>query len=336
MATDRTPSAGRRRLLAVVVATAVLGAIGATLDWHVVGARLSQAGSLLLLVCTAVYLPPWVLRGLRWRQLAADLGDAIPLWPATCLATVGNMLNLILPAKAGDLLWTHAAHVRWGVPYGRGVVGVLAGRVLDLVVLAALGAIAMVALPSGTERHGLTVALSVLVIAITGVLGVQLLLRQRLGTHLLRGPLSRLRPLHDALVEPADTLTRSPARALLHASTTCVIWLNEALVAWLLAQGMGLDVSLAASLFAIMVANLSKIVPVTPASFGTYEMAGAFALGIAGVPYDDAFAVVLVEHVLKNGVNLLLGLAALWVEDLPLFSTDLAGVREAWAKSGGD
>ena len=300
------------------------------------GARLSQAGSLLLVICSVVYLPPWVLRGLRWRQLAADLGDAIPLWPATCLATVGNMLNLILPAKAGDLLWTHAAHVRWGVPYGRGVVAVLAGRVLDLVVLAALGAVALVTLPAGPERHGVTVAMAILVIAVASVLGVQLLLRRRLGSHLLRGPLARLRPLHDALVEPADTLTRNPSRALLHTSTTGIIWLNEALVAWLLAQGMGLDVSLAASLFAIMVANLSKIVPVTPASFGTYEMAGAFALGLAGVSYDDAFAVVLVEHLLKNGINLLLGLIALWIEDLPLFSADLTRIREAWARRGQD
>ncbi len=335
MATERAPSAGRRRLLALAVAVAVLAAVGASLEWDEVGRRMAQAGPVLLAVCTLVYLPPWVLRGLRWRQLAADLGDSVPLWPATCLATVGNMLNLILPAKAGDLLWTHAAHVRWGVPYGRGVVGVLAGRVLDLVVLAGLGGVALVALPTGQEEHGATVALSVAAVLGGGILGVQLVLRRRLARPLLRGPLARLVPLHDALVGPADALTGSPARAVLHCSTTGVIWLNEALVAWLLAQGMGLDVSLAASMFAIMVANLSKIVPLTPASIGTYEVAGAIALGVVGVPYEDAFAVVLVEHLLKNGVNLILGLVALWIEDLPVFSADLSGVRRAWAQLKG-
>ncbi len=330
MAAERAPGTGRRRLLALALAAAVLAAIGASLDWDVVGARLGQAGPLLLAICTLVYLPPWGVRGLRWKQLAHDLGDRVPLWPATCLATVGNMLNLVLPAKAGDLLWTHAAHVRWGVPYGRGVVGVLAGRVLDLVVLAAMGAVALVALPSGREEHGATVGLAVAAIAVGGVLGVQLFLRARLGAKLLVGPLARLRALHDALVAPADRLTRSKTRAAVHTGTTAVIWLNEAVVAWLLAQGMGLDIGLAASLFAIMVANLSKIVPVTPASFGTYELAGAFALGVAGVGYDDAFAVVLVEHILKNGVNLILGLVALWIEDLPVFSADLTGVRAAW------
>ncbi len=178
-------------------------------------------------------------------------------------------------------------------------------------------------------------AIAVGVIALAGVLGVQFLLRRRLGRHLLWGPFSRLRPLHDALVEPADRLTRSPRRVLLHGGNTAVIWLNEALVAWLLAQGMGLDVSFAASMFAVMIANLSKIVPITPASFGTYELAGAFALGLAGVPMEDAFAVILVEHVLKNGVNLLLGLVALWWADLPVFSPDLNGVRQAWAQLKG-
>lgn len=335
MAAVRAPSAARQRLVALGVAAAVLAAIGASLDWDSVGARLARVGPGLLLACTLVYLPPWALRGLRWRQLAADLGDRIPWWPATCLATVGNMLNLLLPAKTGDLLWAHAAHLRWGVPYGRGVVGVLAGRVLDLVVLAAVGSVALAALPTGRAEHGATVGVAVAIIAVVGVAGVHLLLRRRWGRHLLRGPLARLRPLHDALVDPADRLTRSPGRVALHISSTAAIWLNEALIAWMLAQGLGLQVGFAASMFAVMIANLSKIIPVTPASFGTYELAGAFALGVAGVPYDDAFAVILVEHLLKNSVNLGLGLAALWVEDLPVFSADLTGVRRAWAQLTG-
>jgi uncharacterized membrane protein YbhN (UPF0104 family) len=309
-----------------------LFAIGASLDWGEVEARLSKVGPVLLGICILIYLPSWVLRGLRWRQLAKDLGDDVPLWPATCLATVGNMLNLVLPAKAGDLLWTHAAHVRWNVPYGRGVVGVLAGRVLDLLVLVAMGAIALASLPLGREEYGGTVLLAAGTVAIAAFLSIYLGLKRRLFRRALVGPLSRLVPLHDALVEPADQLTRDPRRVVLHGSITGVIWLNEALIAWLIANGMGLEVSAAASMFAVMIANLSKIVPITPASFGTYELAGAFALGVAGVPYEDAFAAILVEHLLKNGVNVALGLAALWWQDLPVFSADLAGVRAAWGR----
>ncbi len=322
----------RRRLLTLVVAVAVLAAIGASLEWGVVRARMARVGPALLVVATLVYLPPWLIRGVRWRQLAADLGDRIPLWPATCLATVGNMLNLVLPAKAGDLLWTHAAHLRWGVPYGRGVVGVFGGRVLDLGVLAALGALALVAVPEGRQEHGSSVTLAVGALVLGGGVALALFVRWRLASRLMIGPLARLRPLHDALIDPVDALTRSPQRVALHLATTAVIWLNEGLMTWIVVHGLGLEVSFAAVMFAVMVANLSKIVPVTPASFGTYEMAGAFALGVAGVGYDDAFAAILVEHVLKNTLNLALGLVALWLEDLPIFSADLSGVKEAWAE----
>ena len=321
-----------RRVFGALVAVAVLVLVGLTLDLDAVATTLADADPVWLVAAAMAYLPSWWLRGWRWQGLAADLGDRVPIGPAVAFATVGNMLNLVLPAKAGDLLWTHAAHERFGVPYGRGLVSVLAGRVLDLVVLLALGAAAFgttdsdVASAAWASLGGLVVLL---------LLGWTLVVRLRLGGLLLRGPLQRVRPVHDALVEPAARLGARPARLALHGGTTLVIWGIEALVAWSIAQGLAVEVTIAGVFVAIMVANLSKIVPVTPASFGTYEMAGAFALGVAGVPYDDAFAVVLVEHVLKNGVNLLLGLVALWIEDLPVFSADLSGVRESWGELKG-
>ncbi len=321
-----------RRLLGVAIALAVLALIGLTLDRQMLVDVLSRAAPAPLAVAALIYLPSWGLRGLRWKQIAGDLGDEIPLWPATAAATVGNMLNLALPAKAGDLLWAHAAHVRWGIPYGRGIVGVLAGRVLDLVVLSLVGGLALLWVPGAAAWRPQVAAATLGGIAAL-LVGGQLVLRRRLGARLLLGPLRRLRGLHDALVDPADRLTRSWSRAGWHCGNTALIWANEAAVAWLVARALGLEIGAAAVLFGIMVANLSKIVPLTPASFGTYEAAGAAALTLAGVDYSAAFAVMLAEHLLKNGVNAVIGAAALVVGDVPVLRVDLDAVRGAWAEA---
>jgi uncharacterized protein (TIRG00374 family) len=115
-----------------------------------------------------------------------------------------------------------------------------------------------------------------------------------------------------------------------HFFLTVAIWLIEGAVAWCLAQAMGLSLSPGAVLFWIMAANLSKIVPLTPASMGTYEAAGAIALGFAGVGYTLAFSVVLAEHLLKNGVNLLFGALALMIMDMPVLSADVSELSRTW------
>lgn len=315
----------RRRLLGLFVAIAVLGLVAATLDLDEVAATLASASPSWLLFATLVYLPSWLLRGWRWQGLARDLGDEVPLWPAAAFATVGNMLNLVLPAKAGDLLWTHAAHERFGVPYGRGLVGVLAGRVLDLAVLLGLGTLALAT--SGSElAAGAWASLGAL--AAGGVAGWMVVVRWRLGGRLLVGPLVRLRPVHDALVEPAARLGARPGRAALHLASTAAIWAIEGLVAWSIAQSLAVSLTPGEVLVAIMVANLSKIVPLTPASFGTYEAAGALALQTLGVVYSAAFAVLLVEHLLKNLVNTALGVLAMALTDVPVLKVDLDALRE--------
>ena len=111
------------------------------------------------------------------------------------------------------------------------------------------------------------------------------------------------------------------------------LWGLEFVVAWHLALSMGFDLPWWSIIVWIFTANLSKIIPLTPASMGTYEAAGAIALGLAGASYDEAFALVLVEHLLKNGVNLLLGLAFLAVEDLPVLGGDLASIRASYKSS---
>lgn len=318
------------RVGAALLALAVLAAVALTLDPAQVAAALADASVPLLAVAVVLYLPSWGLRGWRWQQLAADLGDRLPLVDCVALATVGNMLNLALPAKSGDLLWANAAHQRWGVPYGRAMAGVLAGRVLDLVVLIALGVVAAAGLPEAGARLGAAPVPASLAALAVLALGWWAAVHRGLGRCLLVGPLRRLRGLHDALAEPLARLSRTPLQLTRHGGLTAVIWAVEALVAWVVARALGVELGPAAALFAVFVANLSKIVPLTPASFGTYEAAGGLALVAAGVDYDRAVAVMLAEHLLKNVVNLALGLVAVAARDTRISPTQIDDLRRAW------
>lgn len=316
-----------RRTGAILLTIGVLIAVVASLDLQRVRAELAHISHVAIAMAALIYLPSWVLRGQRWKSLAWDLGDSIPLRGATAAATVGNMLNLVLPAKAGDLLWAHAAHVRWSLPYPRALVGILGGRVLDLLVLAGVGtATLLVASPISPDIRGSVWTIGAAAV-FSAVVLYEALIRRRLSRHFLVGSLARFRGTHDAFANAISTLCSHPPRAVLHVAVTGLIWSIEFLVAWYLAQSMGFALPWWAIIIWIFAANLSKIVPLTPASMGTYEAAGAIVLGLAGTAYNEAFALVLVEHLLKNGVNLILGLVFLAIEDLPVLRIDIDALR---------
>ena len=280
-----------------------------------------------LLLAAVYYVPSWGLRGLRWKLLAQSLGDSIPLMPATAAATAGNFLNLILPAKLGDLLWAHAAQRRWGMPYLRALVGVLSGRVLDLWVLLLLG----LGAAWWWIQEFRSLVLLLLVLLGLSTLFSLLALRKNWLRALLRGPLSRFQGLHDLL---AGSLARLFCHRMVitHVLITFAIWWIEAWVALKIGQGMGLSFTLSVVFLAIAVANLSKIFPLTPASMGTYEAAAAIILIQLGWGYEAIFAFALVEHVLKNVVNALLGVIALACFDLPMLEVDREQILAQWRR----
>lgn len=309
---------------------AVLWGIWRSLDLGQLRAVLGQAHGPMLVGAALAYTPSWVLRGWRWQGLARALGDTVPLGAAVALATQGNLLNLLLPGKLGDLLWANAAAQRFGMPYGRALVGVVFGRVLDLVGLGLVGALALLALPQAWGDYARPVGLGLGLGVLAGGLGAWSLVRWRWSRVLARGP--RARAVHAALVDPLLTLLDSPGGLARHAGSSVLIWVNEGLVAWMIVRGVGLELPPQASFLAILVANLSKILPVTPGGFGTYEAAGALALRAAGAAWTPAVGAVLVEHLLKNAVNALLGGVAWLGWRIPILDVDWEALRRGWER----
>ncbi len=316
---------GPRRLGALALGVGAVAAVLATTDARRVLEVASRVGPLPVLALAVLYLPTWWIRGLRWRAMAADLGDDIPWRWAVAASTAGNLLNIVLPAKTGDLLWANAARARLGIPFLRAATGVLAGRVVDLGVLLALG-LAGAALVPGLPRGVRIGAAAGAGLAVLAWWPLRLVLERLARRTASPRPATRALAV---LAGPAARMAAAPG-ASRHLASTAALWLLEAAVAWGIALAMELPVGYPAALLAVMVANLSKIVPITPASLGTYEAAGAAVLAATGLPYAEGVALCLVEHGLKLAVNILLGLAVLATTDLPLLDVDADGVRRRW------
>lgn len=313
-------TAGRITLLGLGMASlAGLAVLFAPVDfggaWGYAAERPVEVG-----LALAAYTGAFVLRAASWRPLA---GAPVALGRLFSLLMGALFLNHAAPAKAGDLARMYALSRR-GASGEAAVAGVLMSRVMDLAgLLAVLGTAWALAGAAGWQ--GAVVPAGFVTCAV-----LVFLLLPRLGLRLpdvLSGWLARLVARAEGVWAalrgvPAGVLLRSLALA-------APAWVLEAGILWVVARGLGIELSSAEVVAATCFAVLVAAVPLTPGSLGTYEAGMVAALAAFGVPVEVAFAAAVATHAVKFVYALAAAPFAFWegLSALQKGGADEAGLR---------
>jgi uncharacterized membrane protein YbhN (UPF0104 family) len=265
---------------------------------HSTQAYLELGSSLLLYACATL------CRGERWHRLLGHTSIHPRRVDSYAITTVGYAGNNVLPARAGEALRTFlvAGRVRASK---REVLGtIIAERVLDAGVLAVAFAFGAY----GTLVSGNPLALLAIV-----AIGIGVVLFFPSHWH--------PRPNHPRLKWVVETVGRlmGPTRKLatregfLLFGLTFVIWTIEASTYYLIAQAVGLGVSLDGAVFIMVVANFVSLIPAGPGYVGTFDAAVLFAAKSLGqsrsvaLPFLLLLRFVLFIPITVTGLLLLVG-----------------------------
>ncbi len=292
---------------AVALLTVDLGALRAAME----DIALLWVPPALLLFTAAKYIDSW-----RWRYLLRGVGPP-PQRALFGAFLIGNMVNNLLPLRAGDVAKIQVLGHRYGTSRAGLAASVfvveatLDGVVFVLFLLAALAFFDLGELPAA----GIA-ALAALAVAAFGAA----LLLSRAGPAAGEGRWSRLLParwrgaavalLRDAL----DGLhaLRSWRRTLGAIALSVPAWLVEAGMFALLGRAFGLGLSYPEYVAAMVAANLAVSVPVALWNFGPYEALVTATLAAAGVAEATALSYALSVHLLSNLWIDATGLLAFW------------------------
>jgi uncharacterized protein (TIRG00374 family) len=289
-----------------------------------------RADLALLAVATGVYTVSWPLRGRRYDDILAGMGQRCGFAFLTAAVFLSQMVNLVVPARAGDGFRAYLLKCRRSVPYTTGAASLTLERLFDLLALAALGAgSGLWLLATGRtlapERTGRFLLGAAGVGAVAVVLAVVVLLGAR-GNWQLDGRLrarvdrSRLSWLVDSLLQYGGELrvvAQSPKAMASIGVQTLAIWildvLTAVLVLWAVAgtsgeSGLGL---LAVGTLAVTVGNLAKVLPLSQGGIGLYEAAfTALVVAVSPITAATALAAAILDHALKNVVTVVGGVGA--------------------------
>jgi len=248
----------------------------------------------------ALMVVAYLLRGARWQIWERSLS----YFDSLRLILIGFMGNNLLPARLGEILRAHCASAKTSDDRGRttALASIAAERILDGVILAALGLVAVALVPVDRRlRYALfLVSLAFAMLASGLVLGIRFhesvrsfiaAANRKFPGHISAFAREKATQFLDGLL-PLGTLPRMLGAI----TTTAIIWAIEVGSYYFLGLAVWGGMRVSTALLSVVVVNFASLVPVTMGGIGTIEAAATPFLISSGVPASMALAMVLLQH----------------------------------------
>ncbi len=297
-------------ILGIVISAVALWIAVANVDLAAVAERLSKADPRYLIVAIGVGSIQVLLRTNRWQILLPSRADGTraPVRRLVPVLLIGYLGNVALPARLGEVVRTYLVARREGLDSIAVLGTVVLERILDLVALAAFAFVVALAVGApgwivGGAAVAAGIGLVALFVATAGLPLVVRLVNRRVepGTNLTGW--QRLPGLRAVLwiagrFSAGAGGSHRPVTVIVAFTLSFLAWPLDALLIWLAAASIGIDIGPATAALISAAAVLSTAVPSAPGYVGTYELAAAFAAQAMGVASSPAFAIAVLAHAL--------------------------------------
>jgi uncharacterized protein (TIRG00374 family) len=242
----------------------------------------------------------YIFRAARWQIWERSLS----CWDSFRVILIGFMGNNVLPARLGEVLRAHCASAKMENDRGRttALASIGAERILDGLILAIFGFVAIGLVPVDPRLQGALLMVSLIFVGLTSclILGVRFHTRIRdvmaATNRKFPGKLTafvqeKANQLLDGLL-PLGTLPRM-AGAI---TATFLIWGIEVTSCFFLGRAVWSQMSVGTALLFLVVVNFASLVPLTMGGIGTIEAVAPIFLVSSGVTPHLALAMVLLQH----------------------------------------
>jgi uncharacterized protein (TIRG00374 family) len=271
------------------------------------GARVQWLGFAVLCFCADLFF-----RALRWQVLIRPI-HPVPLHRLSAYMLVGYLANNVLPARLGEVVRSHYLGDREGISRSATLGTVVVERVVDIVVLVGIGALAIIVLNvRGVVANAVLVGL-----ALAGLLCVALAVA--LAAHRLPGAgrvvdwLARWPRIVGIATRMRDGLRVAalPKTIALAAFLSVAAWSCTVLAFLAVGQSLGIELTTGEGSLLAAGTNLATAVPSGPGYLGTFEYAGQTIAAAFGLAATQGLALALLVHFLSLVISSLGGAVAL-------------------------
>ena len=300
----------KKKIIALVITIFLLGIIFYKINWHELFVTFKNFDFKNIWSIVILYVFTMYIRGVRWHALLLN-DKKYSSFHLAQVFTVGSMLNVFLPARAGDL---YRAYYLGSVKNEKKMKvfgSIILERTLDgvSVFLILLAAVLMYC----KQKWILNISYGIGALFIGSLLIFYIIFKFNKIDWIcdkitgiaakLPGKLSekssdvvqKICGYAKSFMEGFEVLD-SLKYSLIAIASSFVIWGIEAYVAFLILESFDLGLGFAASLFVISLISFSTMIPSTSVFLGPYQYAYILALGIFGIPKSTTLAISTVHQ----------------------------------------
>lgn len=269
-----------------------------------------------ILLSAIIYAISWIFRVQRLERFTRDAGEKIGFFELFKLLISGYTLNIILPARLGDVATIFYLKMK-KIAIGKSTAIIFQLRILDVVALLILSLPVFAFFFSDVPTWvGTTLLICIPIIAIP--ICIVLFDKAKHFSNILDrlGNKSNNKifktvseKVNDAYISYHEIILN---KGLLFITIfiSIMIWLFDILTCYTVSIAVASPVLITVALFGVCIANVAKSVPSIPGGIGIYEGALAGILAMFGTPFDVAITIAILDHAIKNLFTLIFGIPA--------------------------
>jgi uncharacterized protein (TIRG00374 family) len=282
---------------------------------------ISQVNLLCLIAGFFLYTGCYFFRSVRFYYLLNREITVQDLFPVVCLH---NFINMVLPAKTGELSYIYLVNKHHGRTVGEGIATLLIARIFDIISISALFLVSFAIIV-----HSLTVNTGFIywVILVLGLFIVLLFFFLNKSRSFLEAfvklcsfaGIEKTRPVNFTVIKGEETVAAlETARITKEYSFITIFLLSSGI--WgclyaftaLMVIAMGVHAGISAIVFACTFAFMTAILPVQGiGNFGTFEAGWTVGFLSIGVPVELAVSTGFSYHIINVIFNGILGLVGI-------------------------
>lgn len=284
-------------LISVLLAAGILVAMVVRV-WDDLAEALAYVQPLYLIPASLICLLAWGVRGGRYQAILSQMQVQITLFFGIACIFISQTVNLIVPARLGDLIRVVLLKHDYDASISRGLSSIVVERVFDVISVAVIGLCAVLFV---LNVPSWVLVLLILPLALGGVFFLVLILTGKLQAN------NKYIQFILTMLDEMRNASLTPRSALILGVTSLLIWILDTLICYLVALMFGQEIPFAVVLLAVVAGNLVKAVPLTPGGVGTYEFALAVIFELAGTTPAISTLIAVIDHLIKNGITLIGG-----------------------------
>lgn len=319
-----------RKIAALILSLLLAVGIIAAMLWRVWGdltGTLQYLHPLYLIPAVFICVLAWFSRGWRYKIILARLTVIVPMMFATACIYLSQTVNLIVPARLGDLIRIILIRHEYNSTVSQGLSSIVVERVFDIITVALLGLISVLFVLNVPEWM-------LSLIAVPLVLGVIFF-----GILLFMGRFSSENKYLGyilTMLSEVKAASLTPSTAIILFFSSVAIWIMDTAVCLAVSAMFGQGIPFAVVLLAIVAGNLVKAVPITPGGLGTYEVSLALIFELSGIAPATATLIAVVDHLIKNLITLIGGAVSILFFGNWVIPEMMASIKRRLSDDAGD